>query len=329
MPFHVRARGAMPRARTFSSWLEGIVCPEGEPAVPNTRSSPLDGGLPQGRRLFMASRTCLRDRERRVGTDAGTVARDGCVAAARAPARGLEQHYRRLALASAVMLDRDRRLRDDGQADRIGARVPALAGMPGRRPVPEDRLPLLHRVLEPDRRGFAIIATLGDVRRLAPRAVGAALGALGRRARVRRHARPGAARRRSPSTTSSTPGSSGRTSCSRSSCSRSACSSRSRRGTSAASPCRSRVRALALVVGAACGALIVSGIDGDRGRAALRAAVRACRASGSSSRRSTCTSARRRSSAIDLHRARRLARLARSAAISGTPSSCSRCSSCR
>ena len=110
-----------------------------------------------------------------------------------------------------------------------------------------------------------------------------------------------------------------RTSCSRSSCSPSACSSRSRRGTSAASPCSSGIRTLALVVGAACGALLVSGVARDRRRPALRRRS-VSRGSGSSSRPSGCTCARPRSSGSPSSCSSRGSDHA-GAAISATPSS--------
>ena len=50
--------------------------------------------------------------------------------------------FRRLALANAVMLRRDRRVRRDGAADRLGPRLRALAGLPRRAIRSRERLPL-------------------------------------------------------------------------------------------------------------------------------------------------------------------------------------------
>ena len=219
---------------------------------------------------------------------------DGDVVAAPAQARGLGADVPAACAGERGDAGRDRRDRRDGPADRLGPRLRALAGLHGGRSAPLERLPLVRRVRQPDRRGPR------DPRHASPpgsrrcsrrrRSAGCAgsPGAtfLGDASSRRRSAR-------SPSTTTSTPGSSARTSCSRSAssalgvlvaleawdvrgerrCRRRSALARGRRG---ARLLRARRHRHAR----------------DRGRAALRQRRR-CRASARSSRRCGCTSARR------------------------------------
>ncbi len=158
------------------------------------------------------------------------------IAAPHAPARGLGADLPLAGAGERRDAGRDRRLGRHRPAHRLGARLRALAGMPGGRSVPEDRLPLLRRVLEPDRspasRSSCTLATfLGSLLAPGARAHGSAgwpaaaffgtlpAGAARRDHRplqaeplARRHPLPALDRRAR----------------------RSACSSRSRRGTSAA-----------------------------------------------------------------------------------------------
>ena len=100
-------------------------------------------------------------------------------------------------------------LRRDRPAHRLRARLRALAGLPGRRPVPEDGLPLVRsssRTGSSRRSRSSAPSPPGS-----PRSGRPALKrwvTLGRRRRVLRHARCRRRSARSPSTTSSTRGSS-------------------------------------------------------------------------------------------------------------------------
>ena len=184
----VRARGAIRGPALFSWRLEGMSPRRAKPALPNTRSSPLDGGLPQGRRLFLWLRErALEKARRRVGLpDAGTVSamdaslpRVGRLAVS-------EQLYRRLALASAVMLIV---IVASGTTVRLTGSGLGCLHWPGCQagdPFPKTGYHSLHRVLEPGRRRDHDLRDPRRLHRLAPGAVGADLGALGGRARVRR-----------------------------------------------------------------------------------------------------------------------------------------------
>ena len=237
--------------------------------------------------------------------------------------------FRRLALASAVMLVVIVALGRDRPADRLRARLRALARVPGRRPVPEEGLPLVHRVLEPDRRRVRDPRDARDVARalldagrcgagcagwrgatfLGTLAAGAARrdhGLLQPQPVARRFALPALAR----------------------SCSRSACSSCSRPGTSAGAPVPRYVAGSA-PSSASRAARCSSSAATSRPRPGRTRAASTSRASGASSPPSTCTCARPRCSAIAFARPARLARLRRQDAICAGRSSCSGCSSCR
>ena len=187
--------------------------------------------------------------------------------------------FRRLALANALMLFV---IVATGATVRLtgsGLGCPHWPGCTGRRSAAGERLPLLRRVLEPDRLGrrdHRHARDLRDVRSACRSSCGA--GCAGSRARrssgrslqaplgaitVHYHLNPWLV---------------ARTSCSRSSCSRSASSSRSRPGTCAASRVPARLRRLALRRRAppAC-ALLVDRHARDRGRPALGQRRRAAR----------------------------------------------------
>ena len=143
--------------------------------------------------------------------------RDGDVAAAPARARGLGADVPPARARERADAARDRRDRRDRAPDRSGPRLPALAGLHGGRSAARERLPLLHRVLEPDRRGRRDPRHARDLARGAARADASKRWVRWVAGRdVPRHARARRRSARSPSTTTSTRGSCCRTSCSRS-----------------------------------------------------------------------------------------------------------------
>ena len=208
------------------------------------------------------------------------------------------QTFRRLALANAVMLRRDRRDRRDGPPDRLRPRLRALAGLHGGRSVPVEGLPLRTSSSGTgSSRAFAIFVTLATWLASLLRAGGRSAGCAGSPAatflgdlRCRRRSA------RSPSTTTSTPGSSARTSCSRSCVlalgvlvALEAWDVRGDAGARRRSAARARSPALA------CGALLVTGVlataagphsGSDYGAARRRRSSRRC---GSMSARRPCS----------------------------------------